>query len=198
MKALKFILFTVLGLAALFLLLALFARHDYHIERSIEIEAPREIVYNQVRFFKNAPNWSPWLYLDPNVETSIEGPDGEAGTTYKWSGNEKIGKGSQTIKSVRPERIDLTVVYNDFSAAPAYFAFSEKDEVTKVIWSMDMHVPFPWNAFSMLTDMNNSFVGKDFENGLANLKKYCEALAPKKYRGFAVLEAERPITYYAL
>ncbi|MBC7778050.1 MAG: GyrI-like domain-containing protein, partial [Phycisphaerae bacterium] len=39
---------------------------------------------------------------------------------------------------------------------------------------------------------------KDFENGLANLKKYCEALAPKKYRGFAVLEAERPITYYAL
>ena len=198
MKALKYLFFVLLGLAVLFLLAALFARHDYHIERSIEIEAPREIVYNQVRFFKNAPNWSPWLYLDPQVKTSIEGPDGEAGTVYKWSGNKAIGKGSQTIKSVTPDRIELNIALNDFSASPTYFAFSEKDELVKVIWAMDMHVPFPWNAFSMLTDMNNSFVGKDFENGLGNLKKYCEALSPKKYHGFSVKETERPTTFYAI
>jgi effector-binding domain-containing protein len=196
MKALKYLFFVLLGLAVLFLLAALFARHDYHIERSIEIEAPREIVYNQVRFFKNAPNWSPWLYLDPQVKTSIEGPDGEAGTVYKWSGNEAIGKGAQTIKTVTPDRIELDIALNDFSTSPTYFAFSEKDEMVKVIWAMDMHVPFPWNAFSMLTDMNNSFIGKDFENGLGNLKKYCETLAPKKYRGYKVKETDLPMAYY--
>ncbi len=198
MKVLKYVFLVLLGLAVLFLLAAFFARHDYHIERSIEIEAPREIVYNQVRFFKNAPNWSPWLYLDPEVKTSIEGPDGEAGTVYKWSGNKAIGTGTQTIKSVTADRIDLNIALNTFSTSPTYFAFSEKNELVKVIWSMDMHVPFPWNAFSMLTDMDNSFVGKDFENGLANLKKYCEALSPKKYNGFAVLETERPNTFYAM
>jgi effector-binding domain-containing protein len=196
MKALKYLLYTVLGAAVLFVLMGLFARHDYHIERSIDIEAPREIVYDQVRYFKNAPNWSPWLYLDPNVKTSIDGTDGEAGAVYKWNGNDKIGKGSQTIKSVTPDRIDLGVVFNDFSDSPTYFAFSNKDEYVHVIWSMDMHVPFPWNALSMLTDMNNSFIGKDFENGLGNLKKYCEALAPKKYRGYKVLQEERPVVYY--
>jgi effector-binding domain-containing protein len=196
MKVLKYILFILLGTAVLFILAALFARHDYHIERSIEIEAPREIVYDQVRFFKNAPNWSPWLYLDPNVKTSIEGPDGEAGTVYEWSGNKAIGTGSQTIKSVTPERIDLNVVMNDFSTSPAYFAFSTIGDTTKVIWSMDIRVPFPWNALSMLTDMNNSFIGKDFENGLGNLRKYCETLAPKKYRGYKVKETELPVIYY--
>ncbi|MFN0214088.1 MAG: SRPBCC family protein [Saprospiraceae bacterium] len=197
MKALKYLLFTILGLAALFLIMALFARHDYHIERSIEIEARRDIVYDQVRFFKNAPNWSPWLYLDPNAQISIEGTDGEPGAVYKWSGNEKLGTGSQTIKSITPERIDLKVTLNEFSSSPVYFAFSGKGDTTKVIWCMDMHVPFPWNALSMLTDMNNGFVAKDLENGLANLKKYCEALMPKKYRGFKIKETERPVTPYA-
>ncbi|MFN0037570.1 MAG: SRPBCC family protein [Saprospiraceae bacterium] len=197
MKALKYLLYTVLGLATLFLLLALFARHDYHIERDIEIDAPREIVYDQVRFFKNAPNWSPWLYLDPNVKTSIEGTDGEPGAVYKWSGNKDIGTGSQTLQSVKPNRLDLLVSLSEFSASPAYFTLAEEDKMTTVTWAMDMHVPFPWNALSMLTDMNNGFIAKDFENGLANLKKYCEALAPKKYRGFEVLQVERPTAHYA-
>ncbi len=186
----------MLAIAVLFLLMALFARHDYHIERSIEIEARREIVYDQVRFFKNTPNWSPWLYLDPKVQTSIEGVDGEAGAVYKWNGNKAIGKGSQTVKSVKPDRIDWEIVFNDFTASPAYFSFTG-DSITQVTWSMDMHVPFPWNALSMLTDMNNSFIGKDFANGLANLKKYCEALGPKKYRGYKVQEIEVPETHYA-
>lgn len=196
MKALKYIFFILTGLAVLFLLAALFARHDYHIERTIEIEAPREIVYDQVRFFKNAPNWSPWLYLDPKVQTSIEGTDGEAGAVYKWKGNKAIGEGSQTLKSVTPERVDLIIAYNEFGVSPSCFAFSEKEDKTTVIWAMDMYVPFPWNAFSMLTDMNNSFIGKDFANGLANLKKYCETLAPKKYRGYEVKEMELPATNY--
>lgn len=197
MKVLKYLLYTVLGLATLFILMGLFAKHNYHIERSMEIDAPREIVFDQVRFFKNAPNWSPWLYLDPNVKTSIEGTDGEAGAVYKWSGNKEIGTGTQTLKSVSPGRIDLDVVFSDFGVSPAYFTFANADKKTTVTWAMDMYVPFPWNAFSMLTDMSNGFVAKDFENGLANLKKYCEALAPKKYRGFEVLEIESPDTYYA-
>jgi effector-binding domain-containing protein len=196
MKALKYLLFILLGIGVLFLLAALFARHDYHIERSIEIEAPRAIVYDQVRYFKNAPNWSPWLYLDPNVKTRITGEDGNPGAVYQWNGNKAIGTGSQTIKAVSPDRIDLDVVFNDFAVSPAYFAISEKDDMIKVIWSMDMHVPFPWNAFSMLTDMNNSFIGKDFENGLGHLKKYCETLAPGKYRGYKVKETELPMAYY--
>lgn len=196
MKALKYILYTVAGLAVLFLLLALFAKNNYHIERSTEIDAPREIVYEQIRFFKNLPNWSPWQQIDPNMKTSIEGTDGEVGAVYKWSGNKDVGSGTQTFKSLQPNRIDLEVVLDGFSTSPVFFNLSENDKKTSVTWAMDMHVPFPWNAFAMLTDVN-AFVGKDYEVGLANLKRYCEALAPKKYRGYEVKEADQPPTYYA-
>lgn len=194
MKALKILLYVVLGLGALWMLLGLFAKKDYRIERSAEIDAPREIVYEQLRFFKNLPNWSPWHVYDPNMKTAITGTDGEAGAVYSWEGNDKVGKGTQTLKSVSPGRIDVEVDFG-WTPSPAYFQLEEAGKKTKVTWAMDMHVAFPWNAFSMLTDVN-AFVGKDFENGLINLKKVCENIAHPKYRGYEVAEAELPLKYY--
>ena len=53
MKILKIILYIIGGLLALWMLLGLFAKKEYRIERSIEIDAPRDTVLRQVRFFKN-------------------------------------------------------------------------------------------------------------------------------------------------
>lgn len=195
MKALKIILFIIGGLLALWGVLGLFAKNNYHIERSMEINAPREIVHEQVSFFKNFINWSPWHVYDPNMKTEISGTDGEPGAVYSWSGNDKVGIGTQTLKSVKPERVDFEVDFG-WVPSPAYFQLEERGKKTKVTWAMDMHVPFPWNAFSMLTDVN-AFVGKDFENGLTNIKKVCEQIAHPKYRGYEVAEVDFPLTQYA-
>jgi effector-binding domain-containing protein len=196
MKALKIILSIVGGLLALWMLLGLFAKKDYLIERSTEIDAPREIVHEQISFFKNLKNWSPWHVYDPNMKTSIEGTDGAPGAKYIWSGNDEVGSGHQLIKAITANRVDVEVMLNDFSTSPAYFQLEEMGKKTKITWGMNMHVPFPWNAFSMLTDVN-SFVGKDYENGLANLKRVCEQIAHPKYRGYEVVEADMPVTNYA-
>lgn len=196
MKALKFLLYLVLGLLGVWVLLGLFARKDYHIERSTEIDAPIDVVHQQVSFFKNFKNWSPWNVYDPNIKTSIEGADGQAGAVYKWDGNKKIGKGRQILKSVSPNRVDIDVWYNDWGPSPAFFQLEENGKKTKITWGMDMHVPFPWNAFAMLTDVN-AFVGKDYENGLINLKRVCQDIVHKKYRGYEVVEAQIPAGNYA-
>ncbi|MFN0174006.1 MAG: SRPBCC family protein [Saprospiraceae bacterium] len=196
MKALKYLLFIVLGLATLWLLLSFFAKKSYRIERSMEIEAPREIVYEQVRLFKNFTNWSPWHFMDTTMKTSIEGPDGEVGTVYKWnSTNKKVGVGYQKIVSVKPDRIDYQVDFG-LDTSQSYFLIQGDSQMTKITWVMDMHLPFSMRVGGLFTDLN-AFVGEDYETGLVNLKKYCEALAPKKYRGYVVRETERPITYYA-
>lgn len=93
MKILKILLYTLLGLGALWAILGLFAKKDYHIERSIEIDAPMELVYEHVRYFKNFESWSPWAKLDPAMKTSITGDDGTIGATYKWAGNDDVGIG---------------------------------------------------------------------------------------------------------
>lgn len=196
MKILKYLLYTVLGLGTLWLLLCLFAKKSYHIERSLDIEAPRETVYGQVRLFKNFTNWSPWHFMDPDMKITIEGTDGEVGAVYNWdSKNENVGKGYQKLLAATPGRLDYEVDFG-LGPSPVFFLVEGDTLKTKISWGMDMHLPFLMRAGGMFTDLN-TYVGKDYENGLANLKKYCEALNPKTYRGYKVLQTERPVTYYA-
>jgi len=195
MKALKYLLYTVLVLGTLWLLLSLFAKKSYRIERSMEIEAPRQTVFEQVRMFKNFTNWSPWHFMDPEMKISIEGTDGEVGAVYKWdSKNENVGKGYQKIMSVNGGRLDYEVDFG-LGPSPSSFLVEGDSQKTKITWVIDMHLPFSMRAGGMLTDLNN-YVGKDYENGLVNLKKYCEALNPKMYRGYKVVSAERPAANY--
>lgn len=197
MKALKVLAYIILGLAAAVVGLGIFASKDYHIERSIEIDAPREVVLEQVRFFKNFPKWSPWQGLDPNMTSSITGTDGEVGAVYAWKGNDNVGAGKQTLKSVTPDRVDFEVVFTEpwESTAPSFVTLAEKGEKTRVSWGFDMHIGFPWNGLAMFTDVDAG-VGKDYERGLANLKRICEEIAHKKYRGYEVAETEIPVKYY--
>lgn len=198
MKVLKVLLYVVLGLVALFVALGLFGKKDYHIERSIEIDAPKNLIYEYVRYFKNGDAWSPWAHLDPNMKQEITGNDGNVGATHKWSGNDDVGEGQQTITAMTPERIDIRVKFiRPFeSESPTYMTFQEQEKTTKVTWAFDMHVAFPWNGLAMFTDMDAG-VGGDYARGLQNLKKNCEEIAHKKYNGYEVAEQEIPVQYYA-
>jgi effector-binding domain-containing protein len=197
MKILKFLLYLVLGLGVLWVALGFFAKKDYHIERSIEIDAPKDLVYDQVQHFKNFETWSPWAALDPNMKISIEGMDGAVGVVYKWAGNDDVGVGQQTITALAADRIDIKVEFTEpfESTSPSYFVFEENDKKTKVTWAFDMHVAFPWNGLAIFTDMDAG-VGKDYAKGLENLKQVCEAIAHKKYRGYEVATEEIPEKYY--
>lgn len=196
MKILKYLLYTLLGIGALWLLLCLFAKKSYKIERKADIEAPRETVYAQVGQFKNFTNWSPWHFMDPNMKVSIQGTDGEVGALYQWdSQNKNVGKGYQKLLAKAPGRLDYEVDFG-LGPSPVYFRMEGDSQQTSITWGMDMHLPFLMRAGGLFTDLN-TFVGKDYENGLANLKKYCEALNPKEYQGYRVTAIERPNTHYA-
>lgn len=163
----------------------------------MDIDAPREVVFAQVSQFKNFTNWSPWHFMDPAMKISIEGPDGAVGTVYKWDSQVKnVGKGYQKILAVSPGRLDYEV---DFGLEPSksYFLIEGDTLKSKITWGMDMSLPFLMKAGGMFTDLN-AYVGKDYENGLANLKKYCEALAPKQYNGYTVTPKEIAAASYAM
>ena len=62
--------------AILFILIAgLFIAKDYHFERSITINAPREKVWEQVNNFTSRNKWNPWAEYDPGMQHTIEGTD---------------------------------------------------------------------------------------------------------------------------
>lgn len=197
MKLLRTLLLILLGLAILIAILGLFAKKDYHIERSIDIDAPLPVVHEQVRFLKNFHKWSAWSKLDPNMKWSVEGTDGAVGATYAWSGDKKVGKGSQTLTSVEPGEVKMTVNFTEpwESSSPVSIKLAEKDGKIHVSWGFDMRIGFPMNGFAMFTDIDAA-IGKDFQKGLDNLKTLCESIVNKEYRGYKVVRSELPLQYY--
>ena len=197
MKLLRTLLYIGLGLGVLMAILGFFAKKNYHIERSIEIKAPKALIMEQVRNFKNFQTWSPWKELDPKMQESITGQDGEPGATYQWAGNEDVGAGIQTIRSVTADRVeqDLVITEPFKSNSKSFFQLDEKGEVTKVSWGFDLHLPFPTNVWSMFTNIDNA-MGKDYYRGLVTLQKVCDNILHPKYRGYEVVNVDMPLQYY--
>src|ERR1700761_6388741 len=80
------------------------------VTRSVLINRPASLVYATVSSFQLFPKWSPWQDLDPNVRQSVEGPREGPGAKLIWSGNDRVGNGTQVITHVVPnESVDSDV-----------------------------------------------------------------------------------------
>lgn len=197
MKALKYLIYFLVGLAVLIGALGIFAKNKYHVERKIEIDAPRSLVYDQIRLFKNFNEWSPWVKYDPNIKVTYSGADGEPGASYSWAGNKDVGEGIETLKTVGPDRLELELKFIkpiEFTA-PVFFNISGDSLKTAVTWGFEPNLPFPVNIWAMFTDVDKA-MGPDYEHGLGFLKRRCESMAHKKYHGYEIGEEEIPLAYY--
>lgn len=175
------ILFTILlviaALVALILIVALFTRKNYSIQRSIVIQKPRQEVFQYIRHLKNQDYYSKWVMADPAVKKSYRGTDGEVGFVYAWDGNQKAGKGEQEIRNiVEGERMDLEIRFERPFAGVASTPFiteSTNSRETKVTWGMSSAMNYPMNIMLLFLNMDN-LLGKDLEESLSNLKAQLE------------------------
>lgn len=170
MKILKKIIVILLIIIAIPLLFALFVPKDFKSEREIVIQKPVEEVYDYVRYVKNQDNFGVWQLSDPEMKTAEEGTDGTVGFKYGWEGK-KTGKGSQTITGlIENKSVETELDFGFGNPAQSYFLTEEvAPDQTKVVWGISGKTPYPWNLMSLFYDM-----GKDFEDGLQNLKEIIE------------------------
>jgi hypothetical protein len=179
MKKFFKIIGVLLLLAIAFVLIAgLIVKKDYHLDRSITINAPKDSVWLYVQSLQQMEKWSPWLEADPNVKTSHEGQPGAVGSVYRWDGNKEVGKGNQTItKTNGPGSMDTHIEFiKPFSGqADAYIRLSDTTGGTKVTWGFDTRYKYPMNVMQLFVDMDG-MMSKQYDKGLGKLK----ALAEKK------------------
>ncbi len=192
----RLLLYIALFGGAFFALFGLFGRRDYLLERQIAIAAPLDLVYDQVRYFRNFRVWSPWAGMEADI--AIEGEDGSTGAVYRWSGRGEIGQGQLQLKALAPDRLDFEVRTEKpyRSTSPTWFTFEADGAQTQVKWYFHMHIAYPWNGLAMFTDINVG-VGKDFSQGLENLKRHCEAMMPRLFEGYEVRKEEQVRRAYA-
>jgi uncharacterized protein YndB with AHSA1/START domain len=168
----------VLLIAVVALAVAL-APTDFAVEREFVINKPRAEVFEYAKNLKNQNEWGPWFKRDPAMNQEFTGTDGTVGFTSKWtSKNPEVGSGEQEIKRiVTNERIDTQLRFKEpmESNSDAYLTMEDGGaNQTKVKWGFTGSMPRPFNLFPLVMDLDAA-VGKDFEDGLASMKRILEA-----------------------
>ncbi|MES2431084.1 MAG: SRPBCC family protein [Bacteroidota bacterium] len=178
MKFLKKLFFGILILIGLALIIALFTKKDYAIEREIVINKPSGEVFNYIKYVKNQDNFSVWNQRDTAMKKDYKGEDGTVGFVYAWDSEKKeVGKGEQEIKKITEgQRVDFELRFKEPMEATdtAYMTTTPvSDASTKVKWGFSGRMPYPFNLMLVFMDMDK-MIGGDLQSGLNNLKTKME------------------------
>ena len=149
----------------------------YDVSRSIEINRPSDEVYRYLKFLKNQDEWSPWQKKDPNMKKDFRGTDGTVGAVSSWEGNRDVGSGEQEItRLVEGKRVESQLRFFKpwKSQSDAYMEVEATGAAKSTVrWGFSGRNGFPMRLMMLFMNMDK-MVGKDFEEGLANLKAQME------------------------
>lgn len=171
------IIAVVLAIAiAVVLILAATKSDTFRIERSGTINAPADKIFAVLNDFRQWGGWSPWEHKDPDMKRTYGGPERGKGATYGWEGDKNVGTGRMEILEANtPSKLVIKLdFFKPFEAHnTAEFTMLPQGNATNVHWVM--HGPANFMSKVMQVFMNmDKMVGKDFEQGLANLKQLTE------------------------
>ena len=175
------IIAVVLAVAiAVVLILAATKPDTFSVRRAATVKAPPEKIFSLINDFHQWGTWSPWENKDPAMKRSYSGAQSGKGAIYAWDGNKNVGSGRMEILDAsQPSKIVIKLdFFKPFEAHnTAEFTMLPQGDASNAATDIDwqMHGPAPFMSKVMQVFMNvDRMVGKDFEIGLANLKRLTE------------------------
>jgi uncharacterized protein YndB with AHSA1/START domain len=165
---------------AIILILAATKPDTFSVQRATTVKAPPEKLFSLINDFHQWGTWSPWENKDPGMKRSYSGAASGRGAVYGWDGNKNVGSGRMEIIDTSPAskiviKLDFLKPFEAHNTAE-FTMLPQGDAInvtTNVTWRM--HGPAPFMSKVMQVFMNmDTMIGKDFEIGLANLKKLTE------------------------
>jgi polyketide cyclase/dehydrase/lipid transport protein len=161
---------------AIVLILALTKPDSFRVQRATTIRAPAENIFPLINDFHQWRVWSPYEHKDPAMKRTYGGADSGKGAVYAWDGDKNVGSGRMEIlDSSAPSKIVIKLdFFKPFEGHnTAEFTMLPQGDATHVTWLMHGPAPFMSRVMQVFINFDN-MIGKDFEVGLANLKKSAE------------------------
>ena len=158
------------------LILALNKPDTFRMQRVATVRAPAERIFSLLSDFHQWGAWSPWEHRDPAMKRSYSGAASGVGAVYAWEGNKQVGRGRmEIVEASAPSKI---IIKLDFLAPfeahnTAEFTMRPQGDATEVSWLMHGPASLMSKVMQVFFSMDK-MVGKDFEAGLANLKRATE------------------------
>jgi hypothetical protein len=165
---------------AIVLILAARKSDTFTVRRATTVKAAPEKIFPLINDFHQWGTWSPYEGKDPAMKRTYSGAESGKGAVYAWEGDKNVGSGRMEIMDTSvPTKI---VIKLDFFAPfeghnTAEFTMLPQGDATNVTTNLTwlMYGPTPFMGKIMHVFMNiDRMVGKDFEIGLANLKRLTE------------------------
>jgi uncharacterized protein YndB with AHSA1/START domain len=171
------IIAVVLAIAvAVILILAANKPDTFSVTRDATIQAPPDRLFPLINDFHQWATWSPWENRDPAMQRNYSGAASGRGAVYGWEGNKNVGSGRMEIlESSPPSKIVIKLDFlKPFEAHnTAEFTILPQGRASSLTWQMRGPAPFMSKVMQVFMNMDK-MIGKDFEAGLANLKRLTE------------------------
>ncbi|MBL7884998.1 MAG: hypothetical protein JNL69_13075, partial [Bacteroidia bacterium] len=141
----KKILYVILGLVAIYVIMCLIGPSTVKMERSIDINASKEVIQNKLadlKFFHD--EWSPWTEKDTAAITTYTGEMGQPGSTYAWDSKvDEVGKGMMIYDKTVGDSVLQTLRFDGMGDSRVYYiTTATENNATKVTWGMTFDVGF--------------------------------------------------------
>ncbi|MBS0658889.1 MAG: SRPBCC family protein [Verrucomicrobia bacterium] len=170
MKILIKILGGLAALIALLVVVAFFLPRQYRIERSLVFDAKPEQILAPCADLREWRAWGVWYQRDPELKPTYSNPPTGVGSWCSWQSKNE-GNGKMTISSLAPTKIVYALEFPDFNMkSTGTMEVRPEGEKFRLFWSDEGDLGMnPMNRwFGLFLD---KLIGRDFEDGLKNLKK---------------------------
>lgn len=158
-------------------ILSLVAPKRISVRNTAFIKATKQHVYDQLRYMRNFPTWSPFRVQDPEQKFSVTGKDGDVGATFSWEGVKEKSKGSQRVAKLKANEEVLIecAITVPFKSNPTFaYTLIEKGGGVEVVQQFDTEMPVPSNIFGLLLGLKEKISATN-QQGLGLLKKVSES-----------------------
>lgn len=174
MKVVQWVLAVVGAIALAVVLGGLFIPSAFKVERSVQVSAPADRIYDLVVEPRKWEDWSVWTRRDPQMRIVYSGPPFGMGARWSWE-SKKEGSGSMELTRVDPNhRVEYALALPDFNMrTTGAITMEPAGGGTRVTWSTAGDVGGNPLKHYLAASMDR-MVGPDFEQGLANLKARAE------------------------
>lgn len=143
---------------------------------STVIEAPPEVIFQQLNTIKTWSNWSMWNEQSiQGLEVSYSGPESGVGAIQTWT--EPRGEGKLWItESLENELLKFTSVFANFPEMQSSITLTKVDNGTKVEWKSDGNLPKgPFYGWFGMTFGDS--LAREYKKSLERLKRESEVRA---------------------
>jgi len=174
MKILRTLLLILVVLFVIYVIWMFTLPGNYNVSRSVVVKTSPQHAFSYVSDFKNWPDWMAWFEDDTTMEASFGEQTTGVGGNYRWE-SEESGSGAQEFTKVEPPKtLETSIKFEGMmsSESQGYWQFRPTDDgKTSITWGFKGDLPFLMRSFGLIME---SQVGRSFERGLANIKKFLE------------------------